>query len=200
MVDLAHLSPEQKSLVIRGDANYQFVYVNHQPAYVNRINQELADKIGEMYNGSAMHARILEMHAPLMQLIQETNLDNVSLERIVPIMQNLITYDYTMFMDLMTILAAMLEAKDVEMKSNHIDFTIECSDQIVALAAAREAEAAAAVEAENTSVSEETSDDDYVTVDEEAQPQVVEEEEEECGNGPVPDNEEPCDPQMSPDE
>lgn len=191
MVDLAHLSPEQKSLVIRGDANYQFVYVNHQPFYVNRINQELADKIGEMYNGSAIHARILEMHTPLMQLIRETDLDKVSLERIVPIMQNLITYDYTMFMDLMVILAAMLEAKDVEMKSNHIDFTIECSDQIVALAAAREAEAAAAVEAENTSVSEETSDDDYVTVDEEVEPQVVEEEEEECGNGPVLDNEEP---------
>ena len=193
MVDLAHLSPEQKSLVIRGDSNYQFVYVNHQPAYVNRINQELADKIGEMYNGSAMHARILEMHAPLMQLIRETNLDNVSLERIVPIVQNLITYDYTMFIDLMTILAAMLEAKDVEMKSNYIDFTIECSDQIVALAAAREAESAAAVEADNTSVSEEPSDDDYVTVDEEAQPHIAEEEEEECGNGPVPDNEEPCD-------
>lgn len=199
MVDLAHLSPDQKSLVIRGDANYQFVYVNHQPAYVARINQELADKIGEMYNGSAMHARILEMHAPLMDLIKETDLDNVSVERIVPIMKNLITYDYTMFLDLMTILAAMLEAKDVEMMSNHIDFVVERTDEIVALAAAREAEAAADTEVENAPIPTETSDDDYVTVDEENVPQVVEEDEEECGPGPVP-NVEPCDPQMSPNE
>lgn len=167
MVDLAHLSPEQKSLVIRGDANYQFVYVNYQPVHVSRINQEIADKIGEMYNGSAMHARILEMHTPLMQLIKETDIDSISIERIVPIMKDLITYDYTMFLDLMTILAAMLEAKDVQMKSNHIDFTVECTDMINDLASAN-----SAAESMDSVTAPAEGSDDYVTVDDE----VIEEE------------------------
>lgn len=196
MVDLAHLSPDQKSMIIRGDANYQFVYVNHRPVYIDRINQELADKISEMYNSSTMHAHILEIHTPLMELIRETNLDNISLDRIISIMKNLITYDYNMFMDLMVILAAMLESKDVEMKSNHIDFTIECSDGIAALKAAREIEAAAATEIENTTITTEASDDKYVTIDEEPQTieevvsdcevgETAEDEEDLCGNGSV---------------
>ena len=195
MVDLAHLSPEQKSLVIHGEADYQFVYVNHQPIYANRINQELTDKINEVYNSSVMHARILEMHAPLMQLIHETNLDNISIERIIPILENLITYDYSMFIDLMTILIAMLEVKDIEMKSNYIDFVVKCSDEIVALAAARKVEAI--TETDNPHIIEATSQDDHATADEDNKSQIVEEEEEECGNGA--DSTEPCDPQMSPD-
>lgn len=133
MVDLTFLSPEQKHLVIHGDANCQFVYVNHQPIYANRITQKIADKIGEVYNNSVIHERILEIHSPLMDLINETNLDNVSMERIVPIMENLIKYDYTMFLDLMTILASMLEAKDIEKKSDYIDYIFECSNEIISL-------------------------------------------------------------------
>ena len=170
MVDLAHLSPEQKSMVIRGHANYQFIYVNHQPAYVNRINQELADKIGEMYNGTAIHARILEMHTPLIQLVRETDLDKVSPERIIPIIQNLITYDYTMFMDLMTILASMLESKDAEMMSNYIDYVIECSDQIVALEAAQ---ANKITNTERESVSSDHTKDKFCNSHAECEPTVV---------------------------
>lgn len=172
MVDLAHLSPDQKSMIIRGDANYQFIYVNHQPVHVKRINQELADIIGDVYNGSVTHARILEMHTPLMQIIQETNLDKISVERVIPIMKNLITYDYTMFTDLMTILAAMLEAKDVEMKSNHIDFTIECSDNIIALAEARKTTTSTDIQGTNT----EAFDDKNI---------VESEDECDCGNGSI---------------
>ena len=188
MVDLAHLSPAQKSMIIRGNANYQFVYVNHQPVHADRINQELADKISEMYNGSAIHARILEIHTPLMQLIRERDLDKISIERIMPIVQNLITYDYTMFMDLMIILAAMLESKDIEMKSNHIDFTIECSDQIVALATARENEAAATTEVENTDIITEACEDEYV--DANTEPQLVEDIVSDCEVGETIEDEE----------
>lgn len=185
MVDLAYLTPEQKSMVIRGDAKYQFVYVQHQPIYANRINQELHNKICEMYNSTIMHARILEMHTPLMKFIQEKNLDNVSLKDIIPILQNLITYDYNAFKDLMVILAAMLENKDAEMMSNYIDSIVECSDQIAALTSVHED--SVDIESENTTDSTETFD--ISTRDQ--FPKNIEEEE--CGNGP-------CDPQMSPDE
>lgn len=132
MVDLAHISPEQKHFIIRGDATCQFIFINHQPININRINQELADKIGEMYNSSVTHERILEMHTPIIEILKTTDIDNISPESITAIIKNLIKYDYTMFLDIMTVLAAMLEAKDVEKKSNYIDSIVECSDLITA--------------------------------------------------------------------
>lgn len=135
MVDLAHLSPDQKSLVIRGDANYQFVYVNHQPVSISRLNRELINKISNSYNGSIAHDRILSIHSSVIDIIKETDIDKISAERITPIMEKLIAYDYSMFIDLMTILAAMLEAKDLEKISNYIDYVVDCSDHISRLEA-----------------------------------------------------------------
>lgn len=165
MIDLAYVSSEQKDKVIRGDAEYQLIYVLHQPNSLDRINDELIEKMSIMYNGSIDHSRILDMYAPLSVIIQEKDIDKVSVDLVAPIIKNLIDSDYGMFLDLMAILATMLEVKDNEMKCNYIDSVVECSDQIVALASAAK-----------------------------------EEEEEECGNGPATDNDEPCDPQMSPDE
>lgn len=132
MVDLAYVSPNQKQFVIGGDATYKFIYVKDEPTFTlsRKLNQEIIDKIDDIYSSTVHHERILKMHTPLIALLNETNIDNISAENVISIIKDLITLDYKMFIDLMTILAVMLEAKDIENKSSYIDFIVNISQDI----------------------------------------------------------------------
>lgn len=115
MVDLVYVDPSHMRSVMKDGTTRKFIYVAHQ--LDPNLDKDIVDKISAFYNSTVIHERIHKIHSPALQIVRERNIDNISIDNIISIISNLISLDYSMFIDLMTILLVMLESKDMEEKS-----------------------------------------------------------------------------------
>lgn len=99
----------------------QYTFIDRQPVMLNYASQDFINKATDMYNATAKHDELFNIHLPIVSFINENNIDNINFDKISEALKKFMETDFERFTDLMKIAAVMLEEKDTKLLCDYID-------------------------------------------------------------------------------